>query len=523
MAAFGTRLGTELGTRLGTRLGSGGDAPAVYDSLVVESIRADGYTVPAAYSRSKRISGAYTGPLIGVRNGGGVVAPIGSHPTTHLLDVAAIATHCGATNGTIATDYDQSGNGHHRSATLVANEPKIYDGTTGVILESTLPVALHSSASESVAGDLTYTPASMLGLTGKPSLTVFTSGKQIDVSVYQRFWTCLGGGTGTGASFHTGFVNGRPAIGLAGATFGFTSREFTAASPVTNFGYYISQIVGSSASNTLTMRQNGVLLASAATLLPLPQVALAGDVHGMGGLANTHSTHGRNGLDAYTSTEIYVEGYAQGAALEALVAEGDAQLAAAGVTPVAHDLTTARPIIVFLWGQSNAALMNIPETVPTDYGFGWAPRVVRGATPLEPYFMPGGEKYLEMVATISALDPDVPCVLWKIQGEADADTAPAGYADRLATIYNSLRTDTNRPDLLWLDTLLHDDFVAVIPGAASVNAQILDFVDSLGSSARVLNPTEHGDVIADHTHYTEALQDAMVVAAHAEVIAAGWR
>lgn len=485
----------------------------------------------AAYSRSKRLSSVYSGPIIGVRNGAGFVEPIGTHLVSHQLDIAAIAAHCGATHGTIAQDYDQSGNGYHRTSTATLNEPKIYDGATGHILEGALSVALHSSTTSDTAGDLTYNPATMLGLTGKPSLTVFTSGRQIDVAGYRRFWTSLGGAVTSGASFHTGFQNGNPCAGLAGSTFQFGSREFTAASPVSNFSYYITQLVSGGMSNTLAMRQNGVLLSHAAAVTPIFQVALAGNVHAMGACASAGVTHGNFGIDALTSTEIYVEGYAQGVALEALIAEGDYQLAAAGVSRALYDLTSARPINVLVWGQSNADGINSPEIIPTDYGFTWLPKVVRGGSPLDPWFIPGGagSLYPDLVAGINASDPRVPLVLWKIQGEADSGNPAliAAYTANMTAIRNGLIADTGR-SFYWLDTVMHAQRVAAFAPSAEINTQIVDYAAAINTAspgtAVVIDPTPYGSLDAiDNTHYNEALDTQMPIVAHDAIIAAGWR
>ena len=55
------------------------------------------------------------------------------------LDTTALATFCGSSDGFVVTWMDQSGNGNDATQSTTANQPKIYDGTTGVITENGKP------------------------------------------------------------------------------------------------------------------------------------------------------------------------------------------------------------------------------------------------------------------------------------------------------------------------------------------------------------------------------------------------
>jgi hypothetical protein len=55
------------------------------------------------------------------------------------LDTTALATFCGSSNGFVKTWFDQSGNGNDATQTATGSQPKIYDGTTGVVTEGTKP------------------------------------------------------------------------------------------------------------------------------------------------------------------------------------------------------------------------------------------------------------------------------------------------------------------------------------------------------------------------------------------------
>jgi len=82
----------------------------------------------AAYSL-RLINSLYTGDAIQVRNSSGTLLDIGFDSNGD-LDTAAITTHIGSGNGTIATWYDQSGNGRHASQSTVSLQPFIASAGT---------------------------------------------------------------------------------------------------------------------------------------------------------------------------------------------------------------------------------------------------------------------------------------------------------------------------------------------------------------------------------------------------------
>jgi hypothetical protein len=55
------------------------------------------------------------------------------------LDTTALATFCGSSNGFVSVFYDQSGNNLSQLNTTTSEQPKIYDGTTGIITENGKP------------------------------------------------------------------------------------------------------------------------------------------------------------------------------------------------------------------------------------------------------------------------------------------------------------------------------------------------------------------------------------------------
>jgi hypothetical protein len=84
---------------------------------------------------------AYTGSAVEVYNGSSY-ADIGFNVFGE-LDTVALAAHCGSNNGFVSKWYDQSGNANNAAQTTTANMPKIYDGTTGVVLNSNSKPAVY--------------------------------------------------------------------------------------------------------------------------------------------------------------------------------------------------------------------------------------------------------------------------------------------------------------------------------------------------------------------------------------------
>jgi len=87
----------------------------------------------------RKLTNAYTGSAIEVNNGTSLL-DIGF--VDGELDTAAIIAHCGASNGTIRTWYDQSGNGNDFIQDISTHQPKIYSGLLGTIyMEKGKPIA----------------------------------------------------------------------------------------------------------------------------------------------------------------------------------------------------------------------------------------------------------------------------------------------------------------------------------------------------------------------------------------------
>jgi hypothetical protein len=91
----------------------------------------------AAYSVRRLISTARYAMAVR-RASDNAVLPIGFDANGN-LDTATLASFCAGTNGFVSVWYDQSGNGLNATQTTTANQPKIYDSSTGVITKGGKP------------------------------------------------------------------------------------------------------------------------------------------------------------------------------------------------------------------------------------------------------------------------------------------------------------------------------------------------------------------------------------------------
>jgi hypothetical protein len=103
-----------------------------YEELFFEGLLDDYSGAAAAYSL-RRLDSGYSGDPIRVRRASDNTEADIPFTSTGDLDTDALAAHCGASNGYVKTWYDQSGNGNDATQTTTANQPKIYDSSTGVI------------------------------------------------------------------------------------------------------------------------------------------------------------------------------------------------------------------------------------------------------------------------------------------------------------------------------------------------------------------------------------------------------
>jgi len=99
----------------------------------------DTYSGAAAAYSLRKLSSSYSGPAIRVRRDNDNSETDINFNVFGELDTVSLAAHCGSNNGYVTNWYDQSSNSNTARQTTAANQPKIYDGTTGVVTENGKP------------------------------------------------------------------------------------------------------------------------------------------------------------------------------------------------------------------------------------------------------------------------------------------------------------------------------------------------------------------------------------------------
>jgi len=113
------------------------------------SLLLDSYSGAAAAYSTRKLRTAYSGSAIRVRRASdNSEQDIGF--VSNELDTTSLATFCSGTNGFVKTWYDQSGNTVDATQTTAANQPKIYDSSTGVLLENGKPTLSFDGTNDSL-------------------------------------------------------------------------------------------------------------------------------------------------------------------------------------------------------------------------------------------------------------------------------------------------------------------------------------------------------------------------------------
>lgn len=99
----------------------------------------DTYTGAAAAYSLRQLSSSYSGAAIRVRRDNDNLETDINFNVFGELDTVSLAAHCGSNNGYVTNWYDQSSNSNTARQTTAANQPKIYDSSTGVVTENGKP------------------------------------------------------------------------------------------------------------------------------------------------------------------------------------------------------------------------------------------------------------------------------------------------------------------------------------------------------------------------------------------------
>ena len=112
---------------------------AVSSNKAVSGLLLDLYVNSSVAYSLRKLRTLYTGDCIEVYNGTSY-ADIG-FDSSNVLDLTALANHCGSNDGLVSKWHDQSSNNNTAFQTDTTKMPKIYDGTTqSVLLQSSKPV-----------------------------------------------------------------------------------------------------------------------------------------------------------------------------------------------------------------------------------------------------------------------------------------------------------------------------------------------------------------------------------------------
>ena len=109
----------------------------------------------AAYSL-RLLDNTYTGDSIRVRRASDNAEQDIGFDANGDLDTSALDTFCSGTDGFVKTWYDQSGNSNDATQTTAANQPKIYDSSTGVVTDNGLPAMSFDAQYFSVSAAATF-------------------------------------------------------------------------------------------------------------------------------------------------------------------------------------------------------------------------------------------------------------------------------------------------------------------------------------------------------------------------------
>jgi hypothetical protein len=108
----------------------------------------DTYSGAAAAYSLRLLDSTYTGDAIRVRRASDNTEQDIGFDVNGDLDTSALTTFCTGTNGFVKTWYDQSGNAKNATQSTTANQPKIYDSSTGVVTKNGKPAIQTTRASQ---------------------------------------------------------------------------------------------------------------------------------------------------------------------------------------------------------------------------------------------------------------------------------------------------------------------------------------------------------------------------------------
>ena len=195
----------------------------------------DTYTTASAAYSTRRLSSTYTGSLLRVRRADGTELDI-EFDVDGNLDESAISTFAGGTACTVATWYDQSGNGNDLTNTTVSTQPEIYTGSVFYSIGGGTPArkALNFNS------DYLYNTADLHAGAFYATAAVVTGASIGNLHILNQDDSLAGGTARIGQYLRTGSTN-NTARSVVFNTAGTSTADNTANNTVTtNTAYVIS-------------------------------------------------------------------------------------------------------------------------------------------------------------------------------------------------------------------------------------------------------------------------------------------
>tara|TARA_R110002072_G_scaffold296657_1_gene468711 strand:+ start:1954 stop:2739 length:786 start_codon:yes stop_codon:yes gene_type:complete len=183
---------------------------AVSSNKAVSGLLLDDYTNSSVAYSLRKLRTPYTGDCIEVYNGTSY-ANIGFN-SSNVLDLTALANHCGSNDGFVSKWYSQSSSTNTAFQTDTAYMPKIYDGTTQAVLTQggkpvikyVLPDGVSVSSHFDVTSAVTDSAAHFFNVTGIDNENIPRNVWRGNNLLYTTFLS-NGGGARLGTSL---FING---------------------------------------------------------------------------------------------------------------------------------------------------------------------------------------------------------------------------------------------------------------------------------------------------------------------------
>jgi len=223
---------------LGTAVNRGGLVSAA-DPLLLDT-----YSGAAAAYSLRQLSNTYSGNCVTVRrDSDNLDANIGF--SGGVLDTSALASHCGSANGFVVTWFDQSSNSNNATQLTAPTQPKIYDGSTGVVTENGKPAVQFDGSND------TLETANFASLIGAPNF--YTAVVSFDDTANQYFIDSDSPGRSA-----TGIVSGNYSIrGLNGGTAATGQHLFSISQVSSGATMFVDGVQKlTNASSTLTTHTN---------------------------------------------------------------------------------------------------------------------------------------------------------------------------------------------------------------------------------------------------------------------------